>query len=85
MIKKDVMYQKIVEAYKKTSSVKKVSKMLNTNVIKVRRVLITEGLWQSETSCKVNQLLNSGYSAEKAAEKLCMSIKNVYSYKTYDI
>ena len=42
------LYEQIVEEYKKTGSVKQVVENLGSNVIKVRRVLITEGLWESK-------------------------------------
>ena len=39
------LYDRIIESYEETHSVKKTAEELGTSVIKVRRVLITEGLW----------------------------------------
>ena len=38
------LYQAILADYEKTQSIKQTAANLNTNTIKVRRVLITEGL-----------------------------------------
>jgi len=77
------LYNRIVDVYLLTKSVKKVVENLNTNTIKVRRVLITEGLWESQTSRKVGALHNAGKSVREIAKELCMSEKNVQSYLPY--
>lgn len=41
------LYQKIIQIYHETDSVKETAKKLGTYPIKVRRILITEGLWHS--------------------------------------
>ena len=83
MDERDDLYEKIVEEYKKTGSVKKVVENLNSNTIKVRRVLITEGLWESESSRSVGELFAKGKSVKEIAKELCMSEKNVQSYMPY--
>lgn len=77
------LYNRIIDEYLLTKSVKKVVENLNTNTIKVRRVLITEGLWDSQTSRNVGALHNAGKSAKEIATELCMSEKNVQSYLPY--
>lgn len=77
------LYEQIVEEYKKTGSVKQVVENLGSNVIKVRRVLITEGLWESKTSRNVGDLYSEGKSTKEIAEELCISEKNVQSYLPY--
>ncbi|MBR5973970.1 MAG: hypothetical protein IK020_02190 [Clostridiales bacterium] len=77
------LYENIVEEYLKCRSVLKVADRLNTNTIKVRRVLITEGLWESETSKKIGDLYHEGKKVSEIAEMLCMSEKNVQSYLPY--
>lgn len=79
----DELYQQIVESYKKTKSVKKTSQECGTYPIKVRRVLITEGLWRSKTSDKIATLLNQGKTVSEIAEELYLSEKNVQSYMPY--
>ena len=57
------LYQQIIDVYKETGSVKETAERLGTYPIKVRRVLITEGMWESKTSIQIGELL------EKAPEK----------------
>ena len=59
------------------------SEELGTYPIKVRRVLITEGLWHSKTSEQVADLLAKGKSVAEIAEELVISEKNVQSYMPY--
>lgn len=80
---KDELYQQIIREYEKTGSVKQVVENLNSNTIKVRRVLITEGLWESNSSRAVCELHEQGLSVSEIAKKLCMSEKNVQSYLPY--
>lgn len=79
----DELYQQIIDSYMEDGSVKKTAEALNTYPIKVRRVLITEGLWHSKTSDRVVELLNQGLSVAEIAEKLVISEKNVQSYMPY--
>ena len=83
MDERDDLYDQIIEEYKKTGSVKKVVENLHSNTIKVRRVLITEGLWESESSRRVGELYQQGKSVKEIAEILCISEKNVQSYMPY--
>ena len=79
----DELYQQIIDSYKETGSVKKTAEELGTYPIKVRRVLITEGLWHSKTSNQVAELLALGKSVAEIAEELVISEKNVQSYMPY--
>jgi len=83
MDERDDLYERIIDEYLSTGSVKQVVENLKTNTIKVRRVLITEGLWESESSRKVGELFEQGKSVKEIAEILCMSEKNVQSYMPY--
>ena len=53
---KDELYQNIIDTYIQINSVKETAKLLDTYPIKVRRVLITEGLWSSRTSEEIGAL-----------------------------
>lgn len=77
------LYSRIIESYKKTASVKKTAEELGTSVIKVRRVLITEGLWSSPTSLKILELYEQGLTTSEIAEKLCYTEKNVQAFLPY--
>ena len=77
------LYSRIVESYKKTGSVKKTAEEIGTSVIRVRRVLITEGLWSSATSLKILELYNQGLSTQEIAQKLCYTEKNVQAFLPY--
>ena len=80
---KEELYQNIIKVYLQTASVKETAERLKTYPIKVRRVLITEGLWSSRTSEAIGNLWNQGMSVPEIAEKLCLSEKNVQSYLPY--
>ena len=80
---KDELYQKIIEKYLLTGSVKDTATLLDTYPIKVRRVLITEGLWSSRTSEEIGALWAKGLTVSEIAERLCLSEKNVQSYLPY--
>jgi len=59
------LYQAIVTDYEKTQSIKQTAENLKTNTIKVRRVLITEGLWSSKTSIAVASYMQKGIAHPK--------------------
>lgn len=44
------LYQTIIDSYLETGSVLKTFRTLSVSEVKVRRVLLTEGLWSSYTS-----------------------------------
>lgn len=74
------LYDRIIDSYKKTSSVKKTAGELKTSAIKVRRVLITEGLWSSATSRSIHDLREQGLDTKQIAEKLHYTEKNVQAF-----
>jgi len=80
---KDKLYEEIVETYKLTKSVLETASELNTYPIKVRRVLITEGLWESKTSAIIVRMHNQGNSVKEIASQLFLSEKNIQSYLPY--
>ena len=77
------LYQQIVDTYKRERKVAAVVKELRVPAAKVRRVLITEGLWSSPTSRKIAALLKEGFKKEEIAEKLHCSIHAVEFYLPY--
>ncbi len=77
------LYDRIIESYEETNSVKRTTEELGTSVIKVRRVLITEGLWSSPTSRKIGELIEQGMSTKEIADKLNYTEKNVQAFSPY--
>ncbi len=80
---REELYQNIIETYLQTGSVKDTANFLGTYPIKVRRVLITEGLWSSRTSEEIGALWEQGLTVLDIAKELCLSEKNVQSYLPY--
>ena len=69
--------QRIVDSFKVTKSVKETAAILGVSVVKVRRTLITAGLWSSKRSTAVCALLDKGLSVEEIAAQLRDTFKNV--------
>ena len=76
-------YSAIVAAFHKTQSVNKTVKLTKVSKLTVQKVLITEGLWESERSREVLRLKKEGFSTEKIAERLHISVKGVQAYLPY--
>ena len=77
------LYQRIVECFLKERKVAAVAEELHVPASKVRRVLITEGLWSSPTSRKIAALLSEGWKKEEIAEKQHCSVHAVEFYLPY--
>ena len=77
------MFDEIREEFIRTHSIKETVERTGQNEYKVRRALITLGLWESRRSREVLTLLNKGLSTEEIAAKLCLSVKGVESYLPY--
>ena len=77
------LYDQIISTYKKTESVQQTAVILKTDKIKVRRVLLTEGLWSSGRSVEVDRLLKKGLSTNQIAERLNITEKAVQAYLPY--
>ncbi|MBE5852730.1 MAG: plasmid pRiA4b ORF-3 family protein [Lachnospiraceae bacterium] len=79
----DEKYQKIVKDYKETNNIRGTAKKNQVSIVKVRRVLITEGLWSSPSSEAVKKLWEDGLTAKEIADALQMSLKSVQAYMPY--
>ena len=73
----------IIKSYEQTNSITKTCEETGENKIRVRRVLITEGKWESRRSREVGELYENGENPEEIAEKLSLSIKTVQSLLPY--
>ena len=79
----DDIYQRVVDTYKRIGSVKQTAQEVGTTLVRAQRILITEGLWSSQTSDKVVQLYNAGKSVNEIADELFVSVKTVQAYLPY--
>lgn len=77
-------YGRILSDYSITCSIKDTAKNLAISTVKVRRVLITEGLWSSRSSKAVGDLYRQGYTVRQIADELFMTVKNVQAYIPYN-
>lgn len=77
------IYNQVVEAYLDLGSVNKVVNKYHISETKVRRILITEGLWSSRTSRQIGTMLETGLTTQEIADKLHTSVKTVEAYMPY--
>ena len=73
----------VIRQYLETGSVKKSADLVGVSEVKARRILLTEGLWFSDTSLKVGHYLENGYSTKEIAEKLNLTVKAIQQYLPY--
>lgn len=78
------LYQAIIDSYLETGSVLKTSRALSVSEVKVRRVLLTEGLWSSRTSLQVQHYYNQNMTASQIARLLHTTEKAVQQYMPYE-
>lgn len=76
-------YVDIVEEYATCKSITQIAKKLKVSEERVRRTLITEGLWTSRSAEPVKKLFHEGKSVPEIAEQLMISEKTVQSYLPY--
>ena len=74
----------VIDSYTTNNSILETAKATGVSTVKVRKILITEGLWESDTSIKIGELLNQGMTTEEIANTLYMTIKNVQAYIPYE-
>lgn len=73
----------VVTKYQSGMPIKEIASNLKISEVKVRRILITEGLWSSATSEKVLLLHRRGMSAVEIAQELKKPLKTVQAYMPY--
>ena len=76
--------EETIRLYLANNSILETARVTGMSTVKVRKILITEGLWESDTSIKIGNLLAQGLTTEEIAEKLYMSVKNVQAYMPYE-
>lgn len=80
----DAQVKSVIASYENNNSVLETAKETGISTVKVRKILITEGLWESDTSLKIGDLLKQGMTTEEIADTLYMSVKNVQAYMPYE-
>ena len=57
--------ESVIASYAKNNSILETAKDTGISTVKVRKILITEGLWESDTSLKIGDLLKHGMTTEE--------------------
>jgi hypothetical protein len=79
----DTLYMDIILDYLDTKSVEKTAGNLSVSPVKVRKVLITEGIWSSRTSLEIKHYLNEKKTTAEIAQILNTTEKAVQQYLPY--
>ncbi len=80
------MYEDLMrvgEVYLDTGSIIETKHAVGISEVKVRRILITLGLWSSKSSERIQELLDEGLTKQEIAGELSISIKSVEAYMPY--
>lgn len=75
--------EKCVEEYNDASSMREAAKNLGISVMKLRKILITAGVYSTVLSKEIAALYNEGEEIESICKIECMSRACVYSYLPY--
>ena len=75
--------ENVVNIYKKTGSINETALQAEISPTKVRKILITMGLWSSPRSLQIRQLADQGKSSVEIAEMLQVSVVMVQNYLPY--
>ena len=77
------VFDEIRTAFLSTGSINGAIEKTGYNKYKVRRVLLTLGLWESRRSREIKALIDEGLSKEEICERLHLSMKGLESYMPY--
>ena len=76
--------EKVVSVYKNTGSISETALQTEISTTKVRKILITMGLWSSPRSQQIRELSDQGKSSSEIAETLQISMVMVQNYLPYE-
>jgi len=76
--------EKVASVYRKTGSISKTALQAEISTTKVRKILITMGLWASPRSQQIRELSDQGKSSAEIAETLQISVVMVQNYLPYE-
>lgn len=74
----------IVETYMKVGSIKETAKLLECSEQKVRKTLITAGVYTSDIASKIGRLRIEGLSVSDISNELKIARSTVFSYLPYE-
>ena len=75
--------EEVVSVYGKTESISETALQTDISTTKVRKILITEGLWSSTRSRQIQELAEQGKSSSEIADILQISSVMVQNYSPY--
>ena len=76
--------ERVVSVYKKTESISETARQTELSTTKVRKILITEGLWSSPRSEQIRNLVDQGKTSSEIAEILGITTVMVQNYLPYE-
>lgn len=79
----DALQQTIVRLSEQGVPVKQIARRTGTSEQKVRRVLITMGMWSSPLSEQIRRMFDSGKTLDEIAAALGRTRNNIASYLPY--
>lgn len=74
---------RVISLYQQGASIRTIASVVGASRQTVRRILITEGLWGSGLSDRINALHDDGHSVAEIADMLHVSAKVAGSYLRY--
>ena len=80
----DALQQTIIRLSEQGFSLKEIARRTGTSAQKVRRVLITMGLWFSPLSEQIRHMRDDGKTTDEIATALHTTRTNVMSYSPYN-
>ncbi len=76
--------ERVASVYKKTGSISETARQTELSTTKVRKILITEGLWSSSRSKQIRDLADQGKTSSEIAEILGITSVMVQNYLPYE-
>lgn len=76
--------ERVASVYKKTESISETARQTELSTTKVRKILITEGLWSSPRSEQIRDLVDQGKTPSEIAEMLGITAVMVQNYLPYE-
>lgn len=73
----------VVAIYQDTESIKETARRMKMSQVKVRKILLTRGLWSSPRSAEINELLEEGKTVKEVADILGITPTAVQAYMPY--